>query len=110
MQAADILLCTDTDEAGDETVIKAAASGLPVLVSKTPLRSDLFTDGIDAFLCDREDTVGFSQKLTKFLNTNALRIEFATNAKTIVETRLHEDPQMYKIAYRDSIEGIFEHA
>jgi glycosyltransferase involved in cell wall biosynthesis len=108
MQSADILLCTDTTEASDEFVIKAAASGLPLLMAETPLRADLFVDGESAFLVQTEDTISFSQKLTKFLNTNALRIQFKTNALDIVKTRLHEDPEAFTQAYRDSIEGVFD--
>lgn len=107
LKSANILICTDTTEASDEIVIKAAAAGLPILASKTELRSDLFTDGESAFLCEKEDTIEFSQKLVKFLNTNSLRIQFATNARDIIKTRLHEDPEAYKTAYRDSIELVF---
>ena len=104
LKASNILICTDTTEASDEVVIKAAASGLPLLLAKTPLREDLFTDGESAFLCDKEDTVGFSQKLVKFLNTNSLRTQFGENARDTIQTRLHEDPNAYKLAYRDTVE------
>lgn len=107
LQSAHILLCTDTTEASEEIVIKAAASGLPIICAETPLRTDLFTDGESAFLVQKEDTIGFSQKLNKFLNTSALRVQFKTNAKDVVKNRLHEDPVAFKQAYRDSIEGIF---
>lgn len=107
LKSADILLCTDTTEASDEVVIKAAAAGLPLLASLTPLRTDLFVDGESAFLVQKDDTIGFSQKLVKFLNTNSLRTQFAENAREIIKTRLHEDPEAYRQAYRDSIEGVF---
>lgn len=107
LRSADILIATDTTEASDEIVIKAAAAGLPILGARTELRDDLFTDGESAFLCEKEDTVGFSQKLLKFLNANSLRTQFATNAKDIIKTRLHEDPDAYTLAYRDSIEQVF---
>jgi glycosyltransferase involved in cell wall biosynthesis len=107
LKSADILLCTDTTEASDEVVIKAAAAGLPMLASETPLRTDLFTDGESAFLVPKEDTIGFSQKLVKFLNTPSLRVQFKDNARTIIKTRLHEDPEAYRQAYKDSIEAVF---
>jgi glycosyltransferase involved in cell wall biosynthesis len=100
-------MCTDTTEASDEIFIKAAAAGLPILASETPLRTDLFIDGESAFLVPKEDTIGFSQKLVKFLNTNSLRVQFAHNARDIIKTRLHEDPEAYTQAYRDSIEAVF---
>lgn len=108
MKAADILLCTDTTEASDEIIIKAAASGLPLLMAETPMRTDLFVDGESAFLVQKEDTISFSQKLTKFLNTNALRTQFKTNALDVVKTRLHEDPNAYAEAYKNAVEGVFD--
>jgi glycosyltransferase involved in cell wall biosynthesis len=100
-------LCTDTTEESDELVIKAAAAGVPLILAHTQLRDDLFTDGESAFLCNAEDTIEFSQKLAKFLNSNMLRTQFKENGKYIVGTRLHEDPVAYKLAYRDSIESVF---
>jgi glycosyltransferase involved in cell wall biosynthesis len=108
LKDADILICPDTTDASDELLVKAAASGLPILAAENHFRSDLFVDGTDAFLCPKEDTVCFSQKLIKFLNTNALRTQFSDNAKEIVTTRLSEDPEVYRQAYRDSIESVFD--
>lgn len=106
MHSANVLMCTDTTEASDEVVIKAAAAGLPLIAAKTDLRSDLFTDGESAFLCDKEDTIAFAKRLGQFLNDNSLRTQFAQNARDIIKTRLHEDPGAYAIAYRDSIEQV----
>lgn len=108
LAVADVLLCTDTTEGSDEIVIKAAAAGLPIVAARTPLREDLFVDGESAFLCDPEDTLDFSQKLVKFLNTNTLRTQFEENAKDIVKVRLEEDPAVYKLAYRTAIESVYE--
>jgi glycosyltransferase involved in cell wall biosynthesis len=107
LKSANILICPDIGEESDETIIKAAAAGLPILMARTELRADLFTDGESAFLCDPEDTEEFAKKLSLFLNTNSLRTQFALNAQEIVKTRLHEDPASYKQAYRDSIELAF---
>ena len=106
MQSTDILIQTDTSSESEEVVITAAAAGLPLLIAKTELRDDLFTDSVDAFLCEEEDTLEFTQKLTKFLNTPALRVQFAKNARDVVRTRIEEDPQLYKLALRDSIEEV----
>ncbi len=107
LKSADVLVCSDITEASDEIVIKAAAAGLPIIASETELRKDLFIDGESAFLCNSEDTVEFAQKLSLFLNTNSLRVQFAENARDIVKNRLHEDPNAFKLAYRDAIEGVF---
>lgn len=105
MRAADILMCTDTTPESEEVVIKAAAVGLPILVARTELRSELFIDEATAFLCQPDDTIEFSQKLSKFLNTNAIRIQFSRDARQTVKDRLHEDPAVFKVAYRDAIES-----
>ena len=106
MQAADVMLLPDTSKDSEDTVIRAAAAGLPMVLARTALRDDLFVDGQDAFLCDPDDTFDFYQKLTKFINTNALRVQFAENARDVVLTRIQESPEMYQIAYRDSIEMV----
>ena len=106
LQAADVLLLPDTDKDSEDTVIQAAAAGLPMILARTSLRDDLFVDGQDVFLCQPEDTLDFSQKLTKFINTNALRVQFSENARDVVLTRIEESPEMYQLAYRDSIEAV----
>ncbi len=107
LKSADVFICTDITKRSDELVIKAAVAGLPLVVAKTELREDLFVDGESAYLCDPEDTQAFTQKLKSLLNTNAFRMQFGRNAQEIVKTRLHEDPALYKTAYRDSIEVVF---
>lgn len=107
MQSADVLICTDTNSDSEKSVITAAAAGLPLLISHTTLRDDLFTDDQDVFLCDPEDTICFSQKLNKLLNTNTVRRKFSINAREIVNTRIEEDPLLYHMAIRDSIETVF---
>jgi len=104
---SNVLICTDTTEASDEIVIKAAAAGLPMVAARTPLREDLFTDGESAFLCAPEDTLEYSQKLVKFLNSSSLRVQFRERARDIVRSRLQEDPEVYKTAYRNSIEAVY---
>lgn len=106
MQAADVFVVSDTTTESERLVVTGAAAGVPMILAKTKLRDDLFTDGRDAFLCDAEDTVGMTQKLTKFINTNSLRIQFAENARDVVVTRIEESPEMYRLAYRDTVEAV----
>lgn len=104
LRSADVLLVTDTNAESDDLVIKAAALGIPMIMARTPLRVDLFKDGTDTFMCDPDDAFGFAQKLRTFINMNALRMQFSSNGREIIRTRIEEDPQLYRIAYRDSIE------
>lgn len=105
--SADMFICTDTTTSGDEYVLKAAAAGLPIVMAKTPFRQDLFVDGESGFLCDADNTFQFNQKIAAILNTNAYRQQFGMTARTIIKDRLHTDPQMFRAAYRDSIEMVF---
>lgn len=107
MLSADMFVCTDTSAVGDEYVIQAAAAGLPIIMAKTPLREDLFVEGESGLLCAADDTVDFTQKMKSVLNTNAFRLQFGTNARLVVKDRLHTDPDMYRTAYRDTIEIVF---
>ncbi len=106
LRSADVLLVTDTTTASDDLVIKAAALGVPLIMARTPLREDLFKDGVHAYVCDPENTLEYLTKLRNFLNTNALRTQFAVNGREVIRTRIEEDPQLYRIAYRDSIEQL----
>ncbi len=110
MQSSDLLICTDTNSESEETVITAAAAGLPMLIAKTELRNDLFTDGVDSFLCEPEDTQEFAGKLVKFLNKNVLRLQFSINAREVVSTRIEESPTMYRRTIRDLIEEVIHKA
>jgi len=107
IQSADVFICTDTTEASDELVIKAAAVGIPLLIAKTELREDLFTDGEDAFLCDPEDTQAFTLGISGFAEDAELRQHFKGNAQHTVLSRLHEDPESYYDSYRDTMETVF---
>jgi len=106
MRSADLLVCTDNNSKSEDVIIKAAIAHVPMVIAKTILREDLFRDGEDAFLCDANDTVDFSQKIMKLLNTNILRRQFARNAQEVISTRVEEKPEMYRLAYRDSIEAV----
>ena len=106
MHSADVLICTDTTSESESVVVKSAASGLPMILAKTTLRSDLFEDSEDAFLCTPDDVQEFSEKLIKFINTNAKRTQFAENARDVIQTRIEEDPVTYRMAIRDSIESV----
>lgn len=106
MRASHLLIVTDTTPESDEVVIRAAAIGLPILASRTDLRNEIFTDDQNAYLCQSDDTIEFAQKLSKFLNNNSVRIQFSREARMMVKDRLHEDPEIFKLAYRDAIESV----
>lgn len=105
LTTADVLLVPDTDSPSDDRVIAAAFAGVPVVSASTPMRSDIFTHGESAFLCAPNDTLLMAKYLNILLNDIELRQRFAVAARASVVNRLHEDPEVYKRAYRDSVEA-----
>jgi len=104
MKTADVLLVTDQTAASDELVLRGAATGVPLLVTATTLRTDLFTDMQSALIIPTLDTVQISEKLSIFLNDLLVRKVVKEGAARIVEEKLYEDPATYRDSYRSSIE------
>jgi glycosyltransferase involved in cell wall biosynthesis len=104
LHTADMLIVPDTTTEGDEVVMQAAAYGLPMVVAQTPLRADLFIDGESAFLFEAKNISEAAGKLGRLLNENNLRHIFSEAVHEIAETRLHDDPVVYREAFRASIE------
>ncbi len=107
MKSADIFVCTDTNEESDDMVLKAAAVGSSLIVAKTALREDIFTQDEDAYLCDPEDTVCFTKAVKKMVDDAVYRNKLKETAQYTVQTRLHEDPETFYQAYRNSLERVF---
>lgn len=104
LKTADIAMVTDTTAVADEFVVQAAAAGLPLLMTPTTYRTDLFTDMESALITASEETSELSQKLSYFLNNVGIRKTLKLGAQTVVTTALHEDPEVYRQSYRDSVE------
>jgi hypothetical protein len=97
---------TDRTAASEEIVIKAAAAGMPIVAADTELRNDLFADGRHAFIIEEDTPNAYARALQQLLSNVTLRKSFGRNAQKIVKQRIEEDPRMYRIAYRDSIEDV----
>ncbi len=104
-ESADALLVTDVDEAGDEAALYGAAAGLPMVLVKTPTRTDLFTDSVNAYLVDDARSKRAGEALARLLNNNHERLLMRQAVRRVAETRLHIDPHIYQEAYRASIEA-----
>lgn len=104
LKAAHILIITDKDEQADESAIRGAAVGTPLLLSHTEVRDDLFVDGESAMICDAEDQKCFSSKLGTYLNDVELRKKIGKEGQRSVLEKLHEDPAEYRKVYRETIE------
>ncbi len=102
--SADTMLITDTDAAGDDWSLYGAAAGVPMIMSRTAFRRDLFETSEAALVCDEMDVVGMTKAVSQILNDAATRIRLRELERTVVATRLHDDPESYRVAYRLSVE------
>jgi glycosyltransferase involved in cell wall biosynthesis len=104
LKSANLLIATDTDEDSDAVILKAAAAGLPIIMSRTEKREDLFEHGVSGYLCEATDTQAFADRINDVLNNFGLRKVFADNAQMMIHDKFHQDIHQYAEAYRTSIE------
>ncbi len=104
VSSADALLVTDTDATADEVVLYAAAAGVPMVLARTPLRSDLFKDGVSAYLIDDVRAARVGDVLSRLLNGNSDRLLMRQMVRQVAERRLYVDPQLYQHSFRTTIE------
>ena len=104
LKSSNLLLATDTDEDSDEVVLKAAAAGLPMIMSRTPKREELFEHGVSAYLCEETDVQAFTDRISEMLNNFGMRRVLSDNAQMIIKEKFHQDAREYAEAYRTSIE------
>lgn len=104
LKSANLLIATDTDSDADQVVLQGAAAGIPLIMSRTQRREDIFEHGTSAYLCEETDIQAFTDRINDILNNVGLRKIFAQNAEALIIQKFHEDPHEYKEAYRTSIE------
>ena len=104
LKSASLLLATDTDPDSDDVVLQAAAADLPIIMSRTPRREDIFEHGVSAYLCEETDVQAFTDRISDILNNVAMRRIFTQNASQIISTKFHQDLNEYRESYRTSIE------
>ena len=104
LKSASLLLATDIDADSDETVLQAAAANLPIIMSRTPKREDIFEHGVSAYLCEETDVQAFTDRISDLLNNVGLRQVFTKNAGQIVSSKFHQNLSEYRESYRTSIE------
>lgn len=104
IKSANLLLATDTDPDSDEVVLQAAAAGLPIVMSRTPKREELFEHGVSAYLCEETDVQAFTDRISEMLNNFGIRRVLSDNAQEMMRETFHQDAREYTEAYRTSIE------
>lgn len=109
LKTADLLLVPDTDGDSNETTMRGAVVGIPMIMAETEQRQDLFNDGESAFLCDEGDAECMAKKLNSFMHEPETYIpKFKEELARVVKQKLYEDPLSYRQSYRDTIESVFK--
>lgn len=104
LKSAHILIAPDTAGESDEVVYAAAAAGLPIIMADSTHRHDIFEDGVSAYLCEPENTQMFADRISELLNNVSMRRVIGEGGKEAIERRFHQNPQVYKDSYQQSIE------
>jgi len=102
--AADVVVVPDVDLTSDDVVMQAAALGTPLVVARTVIRTDIFTNGESALFFERGDITTATAQLQRVLNDNSLRRSLKTASLALAGEQLQDDPVSYQGLYRDSIE------
>lgn len=104
LTSANVLIVSDNDSDGDETALKGAAAGVPLVLSRNTYRNDVFSDGESALLFDNENVDELHQKLSTIFNDVGLRRRLTLTAQHLIKNKFHDDPEVYRRTYRASIE------
>lgn len=106
LKGADVLVVPETDDASEELVLRAAAAGIPLILARTQKREDVFRDGESVLFCTPGAIDEFSLKLNILMNDPVLRRRLVTAAREIIRSKFYENPEVYRRAYRSSIERV----
>jgi glycosyltransferase involved in cell wall biosynthesis len=106
LKSANVLLVPDTDLDSESLVLQGAASGIPMIMARTPAREDVFRDGESALFCSADNVDEFSLKLNILMNDIPLRRHMVELSQDMIRAKFHDNPAKYRNAYRDSIEQV----
>lgn len=104
LKSANMLIVTDVDPESEEIVLRGAAAGIPMVMSQTDARDDIFEQGASAFICEPTNIQDFTDRINDLLNDIPLRETFVKNGQELIREKFHHDPSEYLDAYRTSIE------
>lgn len=97
--SVDLLVVNATNFESDELVFQALGAGVPVVMTQTPQRADVFVHGESGFLCPADDIQFIADRVEDLLNDVGLRQQFSTQAKQITDTYFYTDVSQYQQAY-----------
>jgi len=104
LKAANLLIVTDTDPQSEELVLQAAGAQIPMIMTWTEAREDMFTHLESAYICPPDDVQALADGIHELMNNYPLRKQVTEQAFEAITKRFHQDPEEYRKDYRDSIE------
>jgi glycosyltransferase involved in cell wall biosynthesis len=105
LKAAHILFVTDTDELSEDIILQASYACVPMLLTETETRLDMFSHLESAYFCEPHKIENLSAGLVLLMNDVTLRQHMAEQALSEIQIHSHKDPQLYERRYRESIEA-----
>jgi glycosyltransferase involved in cell wall biosynthesis len=105
LAGANVLIVPEVTNGGDDVAILGAFAKVPLVLTVTPQRADLFVHSQSALLCREGDTTAMGQAVSQIMSAPSLADSFVEAAYEVVTSRFHEDPIAYLVAYRDSVEA-----
>jgi len=104
LKSAHLLFITDTDEFSEDIMLQAAYAEIPMLLSKTEHRLDLFSHLESAYFCEPHEIEMLATGLSALMNDVELRKQLSDQALSAVQDYFHQDPTIFQRKYRESIE------
>ena len=104
---ADAFVTASVTEVHPLTVIEAMAAGLPVLAIQSPGTADTIHDGVNGYLCEKEDLAFFTAKLMRLAIEHEKRLEMGRNASKSAENyAIERTTQLMLEQYQSVIKSV----
>lgn len=105
-KTAHMLLLTSNFEGYGLTIVEAIAAGCPVVSTDVGIADILLQDGI-SLVCPIGDKVCLVDKISRLIEDQGLRLNFAQEAGSRIEKIAIVDKNAYLEAYKQSFESVF---
>lgn len=104
LKACNMLIMPEARDKSEEVVLQAAALELPLILSATAYRKDVFPHEEAAHLYEPGDVQALADGINLFLNDYAYRRQLALGAAAVIEEEFHQNINEYRRSYRQSLE------
>lgn len=104
LKAANILIVTSADDESEQVVLQGAAAGIPMVMTKTEAREELFDHQESAMLAEKDQPVEITLQVKELMDDVEGRKRMAEQASLVIERKLFQDPYSYQKKYRATVE------